>query len=187
MDHFILKSEQQFLETMMARLNQQADAMSESEKARMRARIEAKLKSGKRLTPEEERFLQQTDPQMYMQYLRIRQMAQALKTQLKQAKTKTQVNRIIATALGAVSKDDPAREYIIAALTEVAREFKSSPAYKELPDTEAELAKQKNKKPHPTPKNEDKDEVEDEDPFDPMDWSPLQDVIDGLPTFDHPA
>ena len=178
MDHFILKSEQQFLETMMARLNQQADAMSESEKARMRARIEAKLKSGKRLTPEEERFLQQTDPQMYMQYLRIRQMAQALKTQLKQAKTKTQVNRIIATALGAVSKDDPAWEYIIAALTEVARE---------LPDTEAELAKQKNKKPHPATKEEDKDEDDSEDSFDPMDWSPLQEVIDELPSFDHPA
>lgn len=183
----VYQCEEQFRDFMMKRLHQDPDTMSEEEKSQMRSRIEAKLRAGKKLSPEEVRFLQQTDPQGYLQYMRIQQLAQALKSQLQHARTKSEANRIIAAAMGAVSDKDPAKEYIIAAMNKVAIEFKSSQAYKKLPETEAELAKQQNKKPHPTPKNEDKDEVEDEDPFDPMDWSPLQDVIDGLPTFDHPA
>ncbi|MCR4731816.1 MAG: hypothetical protein K5819_01155 [Lachnospiraceae bacterium] len=183
----VYQCEEQFRDFMMKRLHQDPDTMSEEEKSQMRSRIEAKLRAGKKLSPEEVRFLQQTDPQGYLQYMRIQQLAQALKSQLQHARTKSEANRIIAAAMGAVSDKDPAKEYIIAAMNKVAIEFKSSQAYKKLPETEAELAKQKNKKPHPTPKNEDKDEVEDEDPFDPMDWSPLQDVIDGLPTFDHPV
>jgi hypothetical protein len=115
-----------------------------------------------------------------MEYLRIRQMADSLKAQLKSARTKQEVNRIIAAALNSVSDKDPAKEYIIAAMNEVIKEFKASPEYKKLPDTDADLAKKKRK-------SQPKATADQEEDFNPMDWSPLQEVIDELPTFDHPA
>ena len=39
----------------------------------------------------------------------------------------------------------------------------------------------------PDNKDEDDDSLSDDDSFDPMEWSPLQDVIDSMPTFDSPA
>ncbi|SCW63579.1 hypothetical protein SAMN02910400_01647 [Lachnospiraceae bacterium C10] len=174
------KTKEQLGEYVMERLNHDPRQMSDKERNRMSERIRAKLKAGKKLSPEEIRFLQQTDPAAYMEYLRIRQMADSLKAQLKSARTKQEVNRIIAAALNSVSDKDPAKEYIIAAMNEVIKEFKATPEYKKLPDTDADLAKKKRK-------SQPKGTANQEEDFNPMDWSPLQEVIDELPTFDHPA
>ncbi|MCR4903298.1 MAG: hypothetical protein K6A23_10620 [Butyrivibrio sp.] len=93
------KIKEQLGEYVMERLNHDPRKMSDKERNRTSERIRTKLKAGKKLSPEEIRFLQQTDPAVYMEYLRIRQMADSLKAQLKSARTKQEVNRIIATAL----------------------------------------------------------------------------------------
>jgi hypothetical protein len=150
------------------KINNTSDSMSDEEKEKMRARIEAKLKSGKKLTSEEEQFLKETDPQLYMQYKRIRAMADNMASQLKHAKTKQQANDIITTSLSSVSDNDPYKEYVLAAMNEVAKEFKKSPEYSRLPEKDSDLNKNK---------------TASDDDFDPMAWTPLQEIIDSMPTF----
>jgi hypothetical protein len=175
-----IRSESELAEYLMEKINNDSDSMSEEDKEKMRARIEAKLKSGKKLSPKEAKFLKETDPQMYMQYQRIRAMADNMASQLKHAKTKQQANDIITTSMSGVSDKDPCKEYILAAMNEVAKEFKKSSDYNRLPDNDSDLDKKKK-----TTANRDfEEEAEDqEDDFDPMSWTPLQDIIDSMPTF----
>lgn len=163
--------------------NKVSDEMTEEDKAKMSAKILQKLKAGKKLTKKEEQFLKETNPQMYIQYLRIRARAEAMAEQLKHAKTKQQANHIIMVATASVSNKDPYKEYVLAAMYKVADEYKATPKYQRLPNTEAELEKKKNVKENDNFEKEE-DSVEN---FDPMSWSPLQDVIDAMPKFDVPA
>jgi hypothetical protein len=107
-------------------------------------------------------------------------MADNMASQLKHAKTKQQANDIITTSMSGVSDKDPCKEYILAAMNEVAKEFKKSSDYNRLPDNDSDLDKKKK-----TTANRDfEEEAEDqEDDFDPMSWTPLQDIIDSMPTF----
>lgn len=163
--------------------NKVSDEMTEEDKTKMSAKILQKLKAGKKLTKKEEQFLKETNPQMYIQYLRIRARAEAMAEQLKHAKTKQQANHIIMAATASVSNKDPYKEYVLAAMYKVADEYKTAPKYQRLPNTEAELEKKKNVK-----ENDDFEKEEDsEEDFNPMSWSPLQDVIDAMPKFDVPA
>ena len=163
--------------------NKVSDEMTEEDKVKMSAKILQKLKAGKKLTKKEEQFLKETNPQMYMQYLRIRARVEAMAEQLKHAKTKQQANDIIMVATASVSNKDPYKEYVLAAMYKVADEYKAAPKYQRLPNTEAELEKKKNVK-----ENDDFEKEEDsEEDFNPMSWSPLQDVIDAMPKFDVPA
>ena len=163
--------------------NKVSDEMTEEDKAKMSAKILQKLKAGKKLTKKEEQFLKETNPQMYIQYLRIRARAEAMAEQLKHAKTKQQANHIIMVATASVSNKDPYKEYVLAAMYKVADEYKAAPKYQRLPNTEAELEKKENVKENDNFEKEE-DSVEN---FDPMSWSPLQDVIDAMPKFDVPA
>lgn len=190
---YLLKNKSGYLSknsigSLLKNVTGNSDEMEEKKKAEMSARIEAKLKAGKKLTPKEAKYLQQTNPYMYQQYLRIRQMAEQMTNQLKHAKSKQQANDIITTSIAGVSDKDPCKEYIIAALNEVAKEFKKTEGYNRLPATDAEVAK-KNKQVN-NHFDIDKDEDDDcfsEDEFDPMEWSPLQEIIDAMPTFNMPA
>jgi hypothetical protein len=179
-DNKAIQSESELAEYLMEKINNDSDSMSEEDKEKMRARIEAKLKSGKKLSPKEVKFLKETDPQMYMQYQRIRAMADNMASQLKHAKTKQQANDIITTSMSGVSDKDPCKEYILAAMNEVAKEFKKSPDYNRLPDNDSDLDK---KKKTPANRNFEEEAEEQEDDFDPMSWTPLQDIIDSMPTF----
>jgi hypothetical protein len=169
-----LRSGLELAEYLAEKINNNSDSMSDEEKEKMRARIEAKLKSGKKLTSEEEQFLQETDPQLYMQYKRIRGMADNMASQLKHAKTKQQANDIITTSMSSVSDKDPYKEYVLAAMNEVAKEFKKSPGYSRLPEKDSDLNQNKT-----ASANSD----DSEDDFDPMAWTPLQEIIDSMPTF----
>jgi hypothetical protein len=166
-----IRSESELAEYLMEKVNNDSNSMSDEDKEKMRARIEAKLKSGKKLSSKEEQFLRETDPQMYMQYQRIRAMADTMDSQLKHAKTKQQANDIITTSMSGVSDQDPCKEYVLAAMNEVAKEFKKSPGYNRLPDSDSDIDKKK------------ENAQKQEDGFDPMSWTPLQDIIDSMPTF----
>ncbi len=155
---------------------------------KLMARIQAKIKRGKKLSSKEETYLKEHNPELYMQYVRIRKMAQCLENQLKHAKSKEEVNDIIFHSLNSISDKDPYKEAIINALQEVIKDFQKSDAFQKLPPTDEEALNHKKSKK--TDNNEEQDnDTEDcsnttDDDFDPMTWSPLQDVIDTMPTFE---
>lgn len=159
-----------------------SDDMTDEDKTKFNDSIDRKLKSGKKLTRKEEQYLKETNPQMYMQYLRIRQRAEAVKEQLKHAKSKQQANNIIMQATAGVSDKDPCKEYVFAAIHNVSDEFRSSRAYQKLPNTDAEIKKHSSKN-----NNFEEKEDSEEEEFDPMSWSPLQEMMDAMPNFDMPV
>lgn len=160
---------------------QVSDSMTEEEKEKFNSSIDTKLRSGKKLSKKEEQYLKETNPRLYMEYMRIRARAEAMAEQLKHARTKQEVNNIITTSTASVSDKDPAKEYILAAMHKVAEEFKSTRAYQKLPNTSADL-----KKKNVNSDFEENSDEENED-FDPMNWSPLQEIIDTMPQIDVPA
>ena len=153
---------------------------------KMMTKIMAKIKRGKKLSSKETTYLKEHNPELYLQYLRIRRMADALESQLKSASSKEEVNDIIMFSMGSISDKDPYKEFIIAALNEVVKEFKNSDAYNMLPSQSEEACDEKKASKD---KKQEGDSVEagEEDDFDPMSWSPLQEIVDSMPTFDSPA
>lgn len=113
----------------------QMEEPSEEEKTKRLNKITAKLKAGKRLTAEEKAFLQKYAPALYQTARRVELQREAVKNQLEHAKSKEEANEIIGNALSGVSSKDPDKEYIVAAIMDEAKEFKSSDVYKELPAT----------------------------------------------------
>jgi hypothetical protein len=55
-----------------------------------------------------------------------------------------------------------------------------SPEYNRLPDKDSDLGKKKNASAN---RSFETDADNQEDNFDPMTWTPLQDIIDSMPTF----
>lgn len=157
---------------------------SDQNDEKMMTRIMAKIKSGKRLSQKEESYLKQHNPDLYLQYVRIRRMAEAMASRLKHANSKEEVNDIIMQSISGISDKDPYKEFIVAALNEVAKEFKNSDAYGELPATSEEANEKKKSSPN---NDEDSFSKDNSDDFDPMSWSPLQELVDAMPTFDAPA
>lgn len=152
--------------------------MTEDEKNKLNAVITQKLKSGKMLSPKEVDYLRQTNPQLYMQYLRIRASADAMKEQLKNAKTKEQANNIFMMSTNAVSDKDPCKEYVLAALQRAADEFRKSPNYARLPDTDEDIVNKKKNKQY---RNDNDNEEDDDTDFES--WSPLDEIIENMPKF----
>ena len=91
--------------------------------------------------------------------------------------TKEEANRIVSTAVSGISDDDPDKEYIVAAVNRVSDEFHKSGAYSRLPGTQESAEKRKQKKENGISfkREDEKEEL--------MNWSPLQEVIEKLPTF----
>lgn len=157
--------------------------LSDEEKAKKDAEIINKLKFGKKLTPKELRYLQRNNPAMYAQAMRVRALAKAVEEQMKHARSKEEANQIVSNAMSSISKDDPAREYMVAAIDRVSSEMHKSPGYNRLPNTEADVQKAKDKKSNIS-FNKTEDDEEDDDSFDLDNWSPLQEVMDEMPKFD---
>ena len=157
--------------------------LSDEEKAKKEAGILNKLKFGKKLTPEELRYLQKVNPIMYAQAMRVRALAKAVEEQVKHARSKEEANQIVSNAMSSISKDDPAREYMVAAIDRVSSEMHKSPGYSRLPNTEADVQKAKDKKSNIS-FTETEDYEDDDDSFDLDNWSPLQEVMDEMPKFE---
>ena len=177
---------QQLINTIR-KVQEEASNSNKQSDEKMEARIQAKIKSGKKLTSKEEIYLKEHNPELYMQYLRIRKMAQCLEDRLKHAKSKEEVNDIIFQTFNSISDKDEYKEAIINALNEVVKDFQHSDVFQKLPATNEEALNHNNSK-NPNSNdggNNTDDRVEpSEDDFDPMTWSPLQDVINAMPTFD---
>lgn len=113
--------------------------LSEEEKQAYEARIMQKLKSGKELTPEETNYLRAKNPVLYAQVARVEAMRENLKQQLENCRSKEEVENVYGTSMSMVSKDDPMKEYIVAAYDDVTKEFKESDKYKSLPEKEEDV------------------------------------------------
>lgn len=105
------------------------------------ARVYAKAQSGKKLTPEEMDFLARTNPELYRRVLRAQMMRNALESKLKSCDSRQEAQEVFSEALSSVSKDDPDRDMIVAALMDAYREFKESMDYKSLPEKDEEEKK----------------------------------------------
>ena len=155
--------------------------MSEEAKAKKMAKILAKLKAGKKLSSEELEFLRQNDPAMYARAARIKKMAEEVEEQLTHAKSKEEANKIVSSAISGIAKDDPDKEYIVAAINRVAKEFRKSGAYSRLPDTDKDAKERKDKKSGNKLCKDDQNDEKSREDF--SDWSPLQEVLDSMPKF----
>lgn len=155
------------------------EKMSEEDRSRMDAQITAKLQSGKKLSQKEMDYLRKTNPIMYAHALRVQRMAEAVEEQLNHAKSKEEADRIISSALSGISKNDPDREYIFAAVNRISTEFHKSGAYEKLPNTVEEGDKEGKESGDIFSDADDKED----DGFDLKNWSPLREVYDSMPTF----
>lgn len=172
-----VKSVQELAEFVLDKVND-TEKMTEEDSAEMTARIIAKLEAGRKLSAEEMNFLRRTNPILYARAVRVQRIADAVKEQLRHARSKEEANQIVSTAVSGLSKNDPDKEYIVAAVNRVWTEFHKSGAYSKLPNT-VEEAKKKTGTDH---ENKFTDEDK-EDDFDLKNWSPLQEVYDQMPTF----
>lgn len=155
------------------------EKMSEEDRTKMDAKITAKLQSGKKLSQKEMDYLRKTNPIMYAHALRVQRMAEAVEEQLKHAKSKEEADSIISASLSGISKNDPDREYIYAAVNRISTEFHKSGAYEKLPNTVEEGDKKNRESGDVFSDAED----EDDEGFDLKNWSPLTEVYDSMPTF----
>ena len=155
------------------------EKISEEDRAKMDAWIMAKLKSGNKLSQKELDYLRKTNPIMYAHAMRVQRMAEAIEEQLKHAKSKEEADSIISASLSGISKNDPDREYIYAAVNRISTEFHKSGAYEKLPNTVEEGDKKNRESGDVFSDAED----EDDEGFDLKNWSPLTEVYDSMPTF----
>ena len=155
------------------------EKMSEEDRAKMDSRIMANLESGKKLSQIELDYLRKTNPIMYAHAMRVQRMAEAIEEQLKHAKSKEEADCIISASLSGISKNDPDREYIYAAVNRISTEFHKSGAYEKLPNTVEEGDKKNRESGDVFSDAED----EDDEGFDLKNWSPLTEVYDSMPTF----
>lgn len=88
------------------------------------------------MTQREMQYLRQYNPALYMQAVRVEQKRKSLENQLENADSKEEVQKISTSALASVREDDPAKQYVAAAIQETVKEFKESGQYKRLPETE---------------------------------------------------
>ncbi|MBP5250746.1 MAG: hypothetical protein J6Z46_12185, partial [Lachnospiraceae bacterium] len=100
--------------------------------------------------------------------------------QLKHAKSKEEADRIILAALGGISKNDPDREYIFAAVNRIVAEFHKSGTYNKLPGTVKDGKENGGRVNGEFCTDAENAEAAD---LDFINWSPLKEAYDNMPTF----
>ena len=132
------------LRVLTEKIRQSTKADSEEMKQKKLASIQAKLHAGKKLTSEEMEYLRAADPEAYMHAVRIQQTRKSVEEALKHAKSKQEAQEIISSAVSSITKNDPDRDALIAAVSDVADKFMKSSEYQKLPATDEDVKKRKN-------------------------------------------
>lgn len=122
-----------------------SEADEQALKEKYESRIRMKLEAGKRLTPKEMQYLRQYNPTLYAYAVRVEAKRRTVEERLKHAKSKREVQDIQDDAMYSVGKNDPAREYMIAAVKDAVKEFKETDEYKRLPEKEQEEERRSSK------------------------------------------
>ncbi|MCR5153264.1 MAG: hypothetical protein K6B75_00300 [Lachnospiraceae bacterium] len=152
--------------------------LSEEEKNALEEKTLAKLKSGKKLSVKELNYLRVNNPILYMKAVRIQKNAEAVEARLKNARSKEEAARIISDAMSMISEKDPDRDYLIASVNRISKDFYASKQYKSLPATDNDAKKRKI-----TDRELFKND-EDEEDYYLKKWTPLNEVLESLPSFE---
>lgn len=135
-DNAKLREFKESLENVVIFGDSEADEQALREK--YEGRIRMKLEAGKRLTPKEMQYLRKYNPVLYAYAVRVEAKRRMVEEKLKHAKSKREVQDIKDEAIYSIGKNDPAREYMIAAVRDAVKEFKETDEYKRLPEKEEE-------------------------------------------------
>lgn len=163
--------------SVIEELTDPASGMSEEEIKEYEAKITSKLKRGKKLTAKEMDFLRVHNPELYRSALRVKLRKEQLEQQLKNCRSKSEAAEVARRAVATISSEDPDKEFMVAGLSETMRQFKKSSAYARLPQTEEpENGRRKRKR---AANFEEKTEDEEKGII-----TPIQEVLDEMPTFD---
>ena len=100
------------------------------------SRISNKLKTGKKLSPDELDYLRRTNPQLYMQVMRIQMDREVLEKKLKNCKSKEEAEDLIFTQMNSLNKKDANYELKSKSLQDTIEEFRKTEYYKHLPQKE---------------------------------------------------
>lgn len=119
--------------------------LTKEKEEKLQQQIDAKIKSGAKLTPEEISYLEKTNPSLYMHIKRVQNMREALVQSLKSCKSKQAAEKVYSEAVGAIGKNDPDKEYILSCYQKAMQEFKASGAYSSLPEKTQEEEKEEEK------------------------------------------
>lgn len=109
--------------------------MDEAARKNYESKIEQKLKNGKRLTAEEMNYLRVHNPELYRTAMRVELSRKALKEQLKNCRSKEEVQQVVSLQMERVSamKKEPDKEFMAAMINHEVEEFKKSSDYARLP------------------------------------------------------
>lgn len=88
------------MDPLVRQLKQYREDAEKMRESNQMASVDAKLKSGEGLTPEEEEYLKQNKPDAYREYQEIRKEREAYKRQLKSCKTKEEVEELKLNKMG---------------------------------------------------------------------------------------
>lgn len=111
----------------------QTEAQNDRKKERYEQRLMSKIKSGKKLTPEELRYVQENMPGIYPQVMRQQKLRDMVKVALESCRSKEEVQQRISNFMSGISDNDPCKDMMISAIQDAADEFKASNTYKKLP------------------------------------------------------
>lgn len=117
----------------------------EANKKKLEAKIMHKLEAGKKLSTKELNYLRQNNPVLYAKAMRIQAKRAAVENRLESARSKEEVADIYGEAMGTISKNDPDRKYLIAAVSEAVREFKETQYYRNLPEKKEDAVRYETK------------------------------------------
>lgn len=176
-----ITSKKELADSILDRINGIED-MSDEDRSKMDARIMSKLEAGDKLSKKELDYLRRTNPIMYAHVMRVQRTAESVKERLKHARSKEEADKIVASAMTGLSKKDPDLKYIIAAVNKVSAEFHKTGAYDKLPNTMEDANRDKTNNTHKV-EFTGTENREDDDGLSLMNWSPLTEEYDKMPTF----
>lgn len=121
-----------------------SDFDSDEAKQKYEQKIDKKLKAGRPLTKKEIAYLKKNNPILYHYVKIIETKRKIVESQLKNCKSKEEVQRVQDISMQTIGKDNPIREMLISAVNYTIAEFKKTDCYNKLPQTN-EDAKQNDK------------------------------------------
>jgi len=107
--------------------------MSDDEKANYEMKINQKIKNGEKISQSEMQYIRIKSPYMYAMISRVQFQRQMYEEKLKNCRSKEEVEDAYNSSISHIDKDDPAKEPLLAAYTNVTLKFKKSNEYKRLP------------------------------------------------------
>lgn len=140
------ESMKQYISQIREKLQEMCDptkGMSDKDKQNYEKKLRHKIERGEELTAQEMEYIRVHFPELYPDVVRVQIQRKSLEAQLKHCQSKQKVEEVSTMAMLHVSKNDPARQALLAAYENVTEEFKKSDAYKSLPDTDEEAKKLK--------------------------------------------